>query len=137
MSTKIDPKIFLKEQRKLLWLLLCPELPESPNVVAAQQLIKSYAKVDQDIRNGLTLLLHALEAGTAFLCDVVNMDEDFYDAMMGFWNDFDDLMENRYLEEFQDELLALRKKSQDLEGYGYRDHVEEVLENLGLLEDDE
>jgi hypothetical protein len=136
MTPNIDNALYLKEQRKLLWLLLCPELPETPNMKAAQQLITSYCKVDKDIRNQLKLLLAALEAGSTFLNEI-DMGEDYYDAMMGFWNDFEALMKPQYLPEFQDELLALRKKSQALEGCGYRDHIDQVMENLGILEDEE
>lgn len=137
MTKLIDNTQYLKEQRKLLWLLLCPELQVVPNVRAANQLITSYKRLDQDIQNQLTLLLVALEAGTAFLNEIVCTGEDYYDAMMGFWNDFEALMEPQYLPEFQDELLTLRKKSQVLDGYGYSDHVDQVTESLGLLKGEE
>ena len=137
MSSKIDSALYLKEQRKLLYFLLCPDSPELTNWQAAQQLITSYKKMEPAVRNQLNLLLTALEAGTAFLNEIPNMDENYYDAMMGFWNDFEALMAPQYLEEFQDELLVLRKKSQALDGCGYDDHVQYITAKLLNLEDEE
>lgn len=138
MSAKIDSMLCLKEQRKLLYFLLCPDSPELTNWQAAQRLMTSYKKMEPDVRNQLNLLLTALEAGTAFLTEIPNMSEDYYDAMMGFWNDFEALMKPQYLEEFQDELAALRKKSQALDGYGYYDdHVQYITAKLLKEEDDD
>jgi|GEM_PF-3354496 len=131
MSAKIDSMLCLKEQRKLLYFLLCPDSPELTNWQAAQQLMTSYKKMEPNVRNQLTLLLTALEAGTTFLTEIPDMDENYYDAIMGFWDDFEALMTPQYLEDFQDELLALRKKSQALDGYGYYDdHVYPIIARL-------
>jgi hypothetical protein len=130
MTKSIDNTLYLKEQKKLLWTLLYPDEPETLSLKAAEQLVASYSRIDSDVRNRLTLLLAALEAGTAFLNELGDIYEDYYDTLTKFWDDFEKLMEPQYLPEFQDELLALRKKSEELEGYGYWDYVDQVTENL-------
>lgn len=135
----IDKTAFLKEQRDLLWIMLCPDLDsqDMPALKAAEQLVKSYPKLVQSRMELLSLTITALEAGTTFLKRFGDIYEDYDDTMGVFWDMLEKLMEPEDLPYFKDQLIEIQEASQAIDGYGYCDHVNDMIEMIGITGDNE
>ena len=120
---------------------MCPNLNSynyydaSPQTREARKIITEYKKT-KDVLGTLDLMLAYVEAGNQFICTYGDIDSPFYDSLCSMLSAFAKLFEHSDDYDarpyFQDRLHALARSAQDI-GWGYGDHVYDVVKELGVL----